>query len=224
LPGHSIIQQLPGLPFVRRSRTILLHVTKTLAAYKIARAEWFEQLFTDGTSRRQTTIPNVVVKILSDSGYRCISLSTCIFSETESSESIAAAIAQAFKESAEMLNEWCVVTASLYPDRSDLVEMIPDGSKLTLSKLGKGQRGFTMTDTCSPARKLCRLIAECVKQIGEAEGLSQDELLVRESDCWQHLRNVWFGAVSKQLNLTLTDLLADDLAAIPSLYRINLDK
>jgi hypothetical protein len=39
LPGHSIIQQLPGLPFVRRSCTILLHVTKTLAAYEIARAE-----------------------------------------------------------------------------------------------------------------------------------------------------------------------------------------
>jgi hypothetical protein len=116
-----------------------------------------------------------------------------------------------------------VVTASLYPDRSDLVEMIPDGSKLTLSKLGKGQRGFTMTDTCSPARKLRRLIAECMKQIGEAEGLSQDELLVRKSDCWQHLHNVWFGAVSKQLNLTLTDLLADDLAAIPSLYRITLE-
>jgi hypothetical protein len=101
--------------------------------------------------------------------------------------------------------------------------MIPDGSKLTLSKLSKGQRGFTMTDTCSPARKLRRLIAEYVKEIGEAEGLSQDELLVRESDCWQHLRNVWFGAVSKQLNMTLTDLLADDLAAIPSLYRITLE-
>jgi hypothetical protein len=38
-----------------------------------------------------------------------------------------------------------------------------------------------------------------------------------EGDCWQQLQNIWFGAVTKQLNKTLADLLEDDLNKIPSI-------
>ena len=61
-PKHKIIHELPSLRFVRAARTILLQVTKTLAAYQIGNATTFSQLFSDGTSRRQTSIQNVIME------------------------------------------------------------------------------------------------------------------------------------------------------------------
>ena len=58
---------------------------------------------------------------------------------------------QTFKESSELLDAWQDVTVERYPARVDLVDMIPKGSDLTLSKLAK--QGMIMTDTCATARK-----------------------------------------------------------------------
>ena len=51
-PG-VIIEDFPGLGYVRNCRTILRVIGETLTAYRLGKqAEW-QQLFTDGTSRRQ---------------------------------------------------------------------------------------------------------------------------------------------------------------------------
>ena len=47
--------------------------------------------------------------------------------------------------------------------------------------------------------------------------------MVFEADCWQHLRNVWFGGVSAAVSKHLREILADDLKELPTIYRINLD-
>jgi hypothetical protein len=76
--------------------------------------------------------------------------------------------------------------------------VIPHAGELTLAKLAKD--GFAMTDTCPTAQKIQRLVAEAVKEIADEQGLSPEEIKLRESFCWQLLRNVWFGAVSDALN------------------------
>jgi len=45
---------------------------------------------------------------------------------------------------------------------------------------------------------------------------------VLEGDCWQHLRNIWFGAVIKELGKYLADELSDDLDLedIHRIYRV----
>jgi hypothetical protein len=53
--------------------------------------------------------------------------------------------------------------------------------------------------------------------------MSVHEIKVRESDCWQHLRTVWFGAVSKQLNHSLANILTEDLKDLPSIYCFSTD-
>ena len=50
------IKQVPSISYVRRCRTILRLVGETLASYRLAKAEDWGQLFTDGTSRRQSAI------------------------------------------------------------------------------------------------------------------------------------------------------------------------
>jgi hypothetical protein len=132
LQNIGFVKELPSLCFVRSCRTVLLHVSKTLAAYEIGSANWFEQLFTDGTSRRQTPIQNLVIKILDDGDYMIISLSMCIIAEEENAESLTTCIVQAFKESASLLDDWQMVTTKIYPNCQDLINLIPEGSKLTL--------------------------------------------------------------------------------------------
>ena len=39
-----------------------------------------------------------------------------------------------------------------------------------------------------------------------------------EGDCWQHLHNIWFGAIIKQLSKWLANILEDDLKKIPAIY------
>lgn len=78
LPITTTVKELPSFKLVPSCCTVLLHVSKLIAAYDIAWAEWFEQLLIDGTSRRQTPIQNVITKILNVGGYKTVSVSTAV--------------------------------------------------------------------------------------------------------------------------------------------------
>ena len=41
------------------------------------------------------------------------------------------------------------------------------------------------------------------------------------TDCHNHLRNVWIGAITKHLSKYLDDILDQDLEAIESRYRVS---
>ena len=60
------IRDLPSIWTIRRARTVLLVIVQTLATYRIAKADQWEQLFTDGTARRQGAFQNLVVSIEED--------------------------------------------------------------------------------------------------------------------------------------------------------------
>jgi len=49
-----------------------------------------------------------------------------------------------------------------------------------------------------------------------AMGKSDDEVRIFELNCWHHIRNVWFGAVTNKMSKTLQEVLADQLSEIPS--------
>eukprot|EP00956_Cyclotella_meneghiniana_P040422 scaffold194930_cov35-Cyclotella_meneghiniana.AAC.2 len=222
MPNSDIIKELPGNRFVRYCRTILAQVSQTLAAYNIAVADTIEQSHTDGTSVRQTAMQNFVVRATKDGVEKKITLSSCILSETESAESIASAILQEFNHARSLIKQWKDATTKLYPGRDDLQDLIPSVSRLCISRL-VGLKSFATTDTCATARKLRRILNESIKQIALEKGLSEEEVMVFEADCWQHLRKVWFGGVSSALSEHMREVLADDLIELPTIYRINLD-
>ena len=88
MPNATIIKQLPGIRFICHCRSILAHVTQTLAAYEIALADSIEQSHTDGTSRRQTAFQTFSVRIIRNGGEtRRITLSSFIIATGESSQS-----------------------------------------------------------------------------------------------------------------------------------------
>ena len=80
-----------------------------------------------------------------------------------------------------------------------------------------GKRVLTHDVTDSDAAGVLETIAK------EEEGMSSDQIATFEGDCWQHLRNIWFGGVIKQLSKILATILEDDMTKIPSIYCITTD-
>ncbi len=97
------------------------------------------------------------------------------------------------------------IKVDMYPTCVNLMDSVPRASDLTLSKLAKC--GMVMTDTCSTAHKFWQLLIKEITNHAKQKGWSADEIKIFESNCLQHLWNVWFGAVIKQLCKVLQDLL-----------------
>jgi hypothetical protein len=91
-PRVNAVRQLPSVQTVWEWRSVLVVATKTLAAYQLGRADSYEQLFTDGTSWRQTAIQNAIVGILTDSGFKMVTLLSGILAENETAECLTGSI------------------------------------------------------------------------------------------------------------------------------------
>ena len=220
-PYYDMVKELPSVSFIRDCRSVNLHLTKTLSAYLLAKVKVYSELFSDGTSRRQTSIQNLIIGFLEDGGFKTVTLSTSILAEDDTAVSLNESILRTFKEGRELLDKWQETTKRMFPGRDDILALIPRSVDLTLGKLGKN--GMVMTDTCSTAQKFRRLLIDSITEICQGEGMSDNEIKLFEGDCWHHLRNIWFGAVIKKLNQSLADLWEQDLEDIPSLYRVCAD-
>ena len=89
---NSNITELPGLSFIRECRVAINIIGETLTAYRLAKATKWEQVFTDGTSRRQISLQNLVIALLDDEIMKPLILSSSIISEDETSENQVKAI------------------------------------------------------------------------------------------------------------------------------------
>ena len=203
-------------------------IGETLAALRLARAESWDQLWTDATTRRQIPFTALIIGMLGEDNHvDPIVVSSCIFLEDERSETQAAGIVSkvrnqmfespfhyfpshpafathcqinSLKHRLDRLHE---VLEEKHPDydRSGL----PTNSDIDVSKLGHG--GTMTTDTCSSAQKVRRILLDNIPG-------SYDY------DCMHHLRNVWFGNMEKKLTKHLNDLLRADLDEIDSRLRV----
>ena len=83
----------PSLNFCRHCRLIVQVIGETMAALKLANAKEWKQIFTDATSRRQTSFLALLVGIMDDNGnIDAIVISSCIFMEDEKSETEATCV------------------------------------------------------------------------------------------------------------------------------------
>jgi hypothetical protein len=133
-----------------------------------------------------------------DNGYETVSVDTAIIAEDETAECLSGCIEHTFNRCGDLLESWRSVAKRMYPNTPDILAGIPSRGDITLVKLGKG--GTIITDGCSTAREL---------------GIPDCEINIFEGDCWQHMRNVWFGAIIKHLSGWLEKHLAFDLEKIP---------
>ena len=84
-----------------------------------------------------------------------------------------------------------------FPDRPDILLLIPDPDSINIDKLGDGDT--ITTNTCNVAQKFCRLLVEY------SNGTAN------EQDCMHHLSNVWINGLAKAVNKYLTEFLQEIL-------------
>ncbi len=77
------------------------------------------------------------------------------------------------------------------PDKPQWLDLILQPYELTLAKLGNG--GCVSTDNWNA--KFCVLLIAFISKICVDHWYSQEQIKVFKGDCWQHLWNVWIGAV-----------------------------
>jgi hypothetical protein len=120
-----------------KCRTLLLRTTKTLiAAYQLGKERSWKQLHTNDTGRRQKQLVNVVINIINESGnFKSICLSGSIIAEDLTAEEQSRSIIASFGEAGQLLQEWKDVTLEMFPRRQDLIDMIPDPSDMSPTKL-----------------------------------------------------------------------------------------
>ncbi|KAL7546176.1 hypothetical protein ACHAWF_015185 [Thalassiosira exigua] len=116
----------PSLNFIRECRVVVQNLNECMAAMRLGNVSTWHQMFTDGTSRRQVDFQNLVIGLMEEDELEPVIVSSCMFLETGSSEHQV------------KLQHWRSVTAREFPDRPDLVELIPDPKEIDACKLGEG--------------------------------------------------------------------------------------
>ena len=89
-----------------------------------------------------------------------------------------------------------------------------------------------MGDTCNQANRVKELLARSIEDEFEAkdpeweslDGNAREERCrVYQMDCWNHLRNVWFGNASKAMVAVVRDELRDHLSNFDGHSRVSPD-
>ena len=89
------VERLPSISYIRKCRIPIQILGETMVAIKLARREKWDQLFTDGTTRRQLLFQNVVVNLMSENNsLDPVVISSCIFMEDKTSEKQAEAVVE----------------------------------------------------------------------------------------------------------------------------------
>ena len=79
-------EELPCVNFIRQCRVVVQNINATLSAMRLGRADVWHQMFTDGTTRRQTAFQDLIIALMEDDVLDPVIVSSCIILENETSE------------------------------------------------------------------------------------------------------------------------------------------
>ena len=146
----NLVKELPSLKHIKNLRTALYTVTKTLAAYRLADAKDWKQVHSDETSRRQTSLLNFLMGLLTqDNKFKAICIDLALISKNGTAPEQSRAVLTALRDCKILLQEWRNTTASMFPDKPELIDLIPDPSLIDITRMAG-----TMIehDSCNTAR------------------------------------------------------------------------
>ena len=115
----------------------------------------------------------MVIGFMFDNGYKCVTLSSSVFTEDKSTEKSAETVLDTFKVGRKLLELWRQKTAAMYPNQPNLVDKIPHPSELNISKLHEGS---VMTDNCDKAHKERRILAQTIREAAQEKGIAESEI------------------------------------------------
>eukprot|EP00956_Cyclotella_meneghiniana_P028916 scaffold68656_cov61-Cyclotella_meneghiniana.AAC.1 len=216
----NLVKELPSLKHIKNLPTALYTVTKTLAAYHLADAKDWKQVHSDETSRRQTSLLNFLMGLLTqDNKFKAICIDLALISKNGTAPEQSRAVLTALRDCKILLQEWRTTTSSMFPDKPELIDLIPDPSLIDITRMAG-----TMIehDSCNTARAFGSILCESIKEeIAAKTNQAPESIELLEGDCHNHLRNVWFEHVDADFGSLLEDHLKADLGLIPSHLRVS---
>ena len=129
---------------------------------------------------------------------------------------------RAFQDGAKLLEGWRKVAARMFPNDPSLLDEIPVPNRLGLERLAS-EKAWILTDGCPTTTLFCKLFKEHIQSVAEHMGMTPEQIVIYEMDCFQHLRCVWAGRVTIACGDYLNGILDDDLNEINSLLRVSTD-
>lgn len=85
--------EVPSVSFIREQHIPMQVANSILAAYKLGKAKSWTQIFTDATSRRQTSFQCLIIEVeYEDGSTEPVIVSSCFFARNETSEVVMRAI------------------------------------------------------------------------------------------------------------------------------------
>ena len=220
----------PTVSTIRQERFALGIAEEAMAARRVAEAHTVKQMGFDETTKFQdpSMTTAMVVQPTEGAPLQVVILRAAYAIGGATSEACAEGIeAKCFQHLRQHLRGWEDTFHRMFPS---LEWTGPDVVRCGLQRLGGG--GAVMSDTCSQARKTKRLLILMVaKQIEEkhpnwielSEGEQEAAVRVHTHDCWQHIRNIFLGPMSKAQSAHTKEQLAEKLAFFGAHERMTTD-
>ena len=93
---------------------------------------------------------------------------------------------------------------------------IPNCTDINISKLGASEA--LTSNICNSARRTRRLLLNSITDA--SNNLGKRKGIILEVDCWNHLRNIWLGGLTKALSGYLRNILQNYLDHIDPRLRV----
>jgi len=145
------LTEIPSVNYCRHCRIVCFIINDIIAGIRLGRAKKWYQLFTDGTSRRQCKLQNLVLELYHT--YKPLIVSSCILIVNESAEAQVELI-DALKARLQALRD---VLVREYPEKNDLLVLVPTEDSIGMQEK-LGDNGVVTGDTCATAQKTNRLL------------------------------------------------------------------
>jgi hypothetical protein len=115
----------------------MLRVSMALAAYRLSKAMVWKQLHTDETGCHQIQLVTAVINIIdeNDNVFKSICLLSLIIAEDGTADEQSRVIIASFREAGQLLQNWKLVTAELYPNRPEHADKILNLDDMCPTKL-----------------------------------------------------------------------------------------
>jgi hypothetical protein len=217
----------PTTRSVRRMRYELRLVGKAIAAYRVARAIRIMTLGSDGTEKLQVSLLTSNVQIETKDGAEDVILEAAYVTRGKTAEiEVGEVAASCFERGRAALAAWIKIHCELFPN--DPLGLFPDPAEFGLHRAAGGC--LIQGDTCAQANKFKSLMQEAIATALEEhdpnwssydEKTKAEKMRTHQGDCWNHLRNIWFGAGANAIAAKVKEGLADDLANFSSFERVS---
>jgi hypothetical protein len=173
----------------------------------------------DETSRHQVSIVNVVISIITSDNELCtICMLGFIISKDGTADEQSRAIIDAFNDSGRLLQEWRDMMTEICPNEIQLLAIIPNSADMSPTKL---IGGFLSHNNCATADKTCNNVMDMILKLGKEAGMTDQDLILYQGHCFNHLRNTWFEGIENYKSRKITELLRHDLESITSYLHVS---